>query len=96
MTDENMNVRDMSLNELKRFAVLGDGQRRAVERELHRRWDSFHDVSRSPFRSILDDQPRRSPPFPMGFPMGIFLFAQACARGCAPVRGFGVRMGWTC
>lgn len=55
MTDENMNVRDMSPNELKRFAVLGDGQRRAVERELHRRWDSSHDVSRSPFRSILDD-----------------------------------------
>jgi hypothetical protein len=50
-----MNVRDMGPDQLKRFAGSGAGQRQAVERELHRRWDSFRSIPQSPFHSILDD-----------------------------------------
>ena len=42
MSEENMNVRDMGPDELKRFAGLGSGQWQEVERELRRRWDDVN------------------------------------------------------
>lgn len=43
----------MGPNELIAYSKLGDGQYREAEQELRKRWDSYRNLPKTEFKSIL-------------------------------------------